>query len=224
MSQRKFLISGTTTKEAWFKLRNCHRDAIRRQNRYKNKNGDVNDSEIKQWRYQQQMSFLMPYMNIRDFNSYKTYEFDTDNLTIMQEHQSNIDSMHQSNFEQNESQEDTLMPNTIFVPETSLSAINDTDEDIHPLIKRRKTDNNEEESSLHVLVKNYLDRREERSEQKAIDRQLMYERSKKDEDPLYHFFMSMYTSTIKMPAEIQHKVKLDIFKTVSDAEEIMLKK
>ncbi|CAH2003198.1 unnamed protein product [Acanthoscelides obtectus] len=50
---------GQIVKELWRKLRDCHRDALRRQR--KSKSGDK-AKNIKLWTYQKQMEFLIPYM------------------------------------------------------------------------------------------------------------------------------------------------------------------
>ncbi|XP_049768296.1 uncharacterized protein LOC126104909 [Schistocerca cancellata] len=47
-----------TAKENWRKLRDCHRDALRRQ---KKKSGQAATS-VRPWLYQNQMEFLVPYM------------------------------------------------------------------------------------------------------------------------------------------------------------------
>ena len=54
-------IAGAAAKEAWLKIRNCHRDALRRQKKSKCTNGS-RAVVIKQWKYQQQMDFLVSYM------------------------------------------------------------------------------------------------------------------------------------------------------------------
>ncbi|CAH1967246.1 unnamed protein product [Acanthoscelides obtectus] len=53
--------SGKDAKEQWRKLRECHREAIRRQQK---KNGQQTTT-TKPWTYQKQMDFLKPYMKNR---------------------------------------------------------------------------------------------------------------------------------------------------------------
>ncbi|XP_044746994.1 uncharacterized protein LOC123308423 [Coccinella septempunctata] len=55
----KLNADGVTVKEQWQKLRDCHREALRRQNR--KKRGPQSDPP-RTWIYQQQMEFLLPFM------------------------------------------------------------------------------------------------------------------------------------------------------------------
>ncbi|KAF0698734.1 BESS domain-containing protein, partial [Aphis craccivora] len=56
-----------TVKATWAKLRSCHRDALRRQKRCF-KSGAAAEI-IKQWKFQKQMEYLLPYMTNRKRSS-----------------------------------------------------------------------------------------------------------------------------------------------------------
>lgn len=62
-----FSITVQTVKEQWRKLRECHREALRRQKR---KSGQA--THIRLWTYQKQMEFLKPFMKNRDTLGYPT--------------------------------------------------------------------------------------------------------------------------------------------------------
>lgn len=47
----------------WSKLRNCHRDALRRQKKMFKSGAGA--EVIRQWKFQKQMEFLLPYMENR---------------------------------------------------------------------------------------------------------------------------------------------------------------
>lgn len=83
-------------------------------------------------------------------------------------------------------------------------------------IRTKKTD-------VTALLKESILNHEERVRQRALDRKKIEEKLRQEErDPLYHVFMTMYTSTAKMPPALQHKIKRDVFRIVSDAEETLL--
>ncbi|CAH1996998.1 unnamed protein product [Acanthoscelides obtectus] len=54
-------LRGKDAKEQWRKLRECHREAIRRQQ----KKSGQQTTTTKPWTYQKQMEFLKPYMKNR---------------------------------------------------------------------------------------------------------------------------------------------------------------
>ena len=53
-------FAGDEAKVIWTKLRSCHREALRRQ-RQRLKSGAAAET-IKQWKFQKQLEFLLPYM------------------------------------------------------------------------------------------------------------------------------------------------------------------
>lgn len=71
------LFLGQKVKEIWRKLKDCHRDALRRQG--KRKSGDAAKA-IKLWTYQKEIEFLLPFMANRNT---------TGNTDISQDERSN---------------------------------------------------------------------------------------------------------------------------------------
>jgi len=73
----------------WTKLRNCHRDALRRQKKmFKSEAGA---ETVRMWKFQKQMEFLFPYMenrkrsaNIFDSDDEKSDNADTEVSQILE--------------------------------------------------------------------------------------------------------------------------------------------
>ncbi|KAF5282567.1 hypothetical protein FQA39_LY04974 [Lamprigera yunnana] len=72
--------NGKTVKDLWQKLKDCHRDALRRQKKFKS--GDK-AKKVKVWTYQKQMEFLVSYMANRNTsgNVESSQKDETENLT-----------------------------------------------------------------------------------------------------------------------------------------------
>lgn len=72
------MVAGETVKVTWAKLRSCHRDALRRQKRcFKS---EAAAELIKQWKFQKQMEYLLPYMANRKRSSNVLNSEDEDNF------------------------------------------------------------------------------------------------------------------------------------------------
>ncbi|KAG5899206.1 hypothetical protein JTB14_034464 [Gonioctena quinquepunctata] len=68
-----------------------------------------------------------------------------------------------------------------------------------------------------------MEKREERSKTRTEERNEILEESKPTKkNPLFHFFMSMYQSTKRMPPLYQHMVENRVFNVVSDVEARLL--
>lgn len=73
------------------------------------------------------------------------------------------------------------------------------------------------------LIQHSIINREHRAKARAIERKRLEEQNfKTSTDPLYHFFISMYHTTQKLPPAAQLRVKNKIFETVSEAEADLL--
>ncbi|VVC30204.1 BESS motif [Cinara cedri] len=87
------------------------------------------------------------------------------------------------------------------------------------------SENNYQESSALENENNLSNRNDEnidiRAKKRAIERKKLKD-SKPHADPLYHFFMSMYHTTQKLPTATQLTIKNKIFETVSQAEAALL--
>lgn len=57
-----FLITAQAAKDQWRKLRECHREALRRQQ----KKSGQQATHVRLWTYQKQMEFLQPFMKNRN--------------------------------------------------------------------------------------------------------------------------------------------------------------
>jgi len=76
-------------------------------------------------------------------------------------------------------------------------------------------------NDISNLIQQSIINREHRAKARAIERKRL-EDSKPLTDPLYHFFLSMYHTTQKLPPASQLRVKNKIFETVSEAEAALL--
>ncbi|KAF5288214.1 hypothetical protein FQA39_LY03982 [Lamprigera yunnana] len=72
--------NGQTIKDLWRKLKDCHRNALRRQKKFKS---GVKAKKVKVWTYQKQMEFLVQYMENRNTsgNVESSQQDETENLT-----------------------------------------------------------------------------------------------------------------------------------------------
>ncbi|XP_064090673.1 uncharacterized protein LOC135204382 [Macrobrachium nipponense] len=79
------------------------------------------------------------------------------------------------------------------------------------------------QNDVTAVLKESILNHEERVKQRALDREKIEVKfGKEARDPLYHLFMTMYTTTTKMAPALQHKIKWNVFCIVSDAEETLL--
>ncbi|XP_063605929.1 uncharacterized protein LOC134780913 [Penaeus indicus] len=204
---------GAAAKDIWLKIRNCHRDALRRQKKLKGRTGS-RAAAIKPWKYQQQMEFLIPYMAI----STNVSDADSDALGITEG--------------DNRSEEDsTAIPCEYLFPsivhdveghddDDSISSI-DISAPSQEMKKRKVVDIRKERTDISALFKQSLENSEKRSRENMLEGKEVHGHMNEG-DPLYYFFMSMYTTTAKMPPASQHMIKREVFRIVSDAEEALL--
>lgn len=210
---------GEEAKNMWLKLRAGFRDARRRHQKYL-KSGATPQS-IKPWKYQRQMSFLLPFMssgqreeNIEgsDEDSQLLSELSTNEYVACKYEESA-----QLYLPENAAiEEDTEVPD-IEQPFIKNEERNDDENrgrtesvtiNVTPLIstKRRKKINN-----VRAVLSRSLVRRGERARRRA-------EEPKNPDDHLFNFFKSMYQVTKAMPQQYQHRVRAQVFQAVSDAE------
>lgn len=84
-----------------------------------------------------------------------------------------------------------------------------------PKTKRTKKDD------ITSLIKQSIQQHEERAQRRATERKNL-EQLRAPNDDLYHFFMSMYKITKKMPQASQHIVRNGVFQAVSQVEADLL--
>lgn len=219
------LVPGDEVRDHWKKLRDCHRDALRRQRKRNNK-GITN---VKKWMYQKEMNFLVPFMGKRtsagEMGPHK-YEDDAD-------YQAG-----ESQMEDCEEVEDASrdLPEETSVTCDSLVQKRIPDSVVHAPLRqfsqyeeRRGEDaklavlhqeNNVDPLSVSVARENHADPRSVIAvRENHEESRLVGVPRDSQEDELYHFFMSMYFSTARLPSRLRCKVKRAIFAAVTQAEE-----
>lgn len=67
------------------------------------------------------------------------------------------------------------------------------------------------------IIQRSIEQREERAKERALERK-KFENSTLPNDPLFHFFMSMYQTTLQMPPASQHFIRSKVFEVVSQTE------
>ncbi|XP_044732810.1 uncharacterized protein LOC123295502 [Chrysoperla carnea] len=220
-------IDGEKAKDVWTKLRNNHRDALRRQ-RAMIKNGAA-ATEIKLWKFQSQMEFLLRYMihDYREMNftndeeRYIIHEYREMNFTNDEEQEPTQDEVTESDIKYSEDQiaEENDELGSLNTPsegeENSMDSL--VMESTKSPIPKKKV----KKSDIGNLIQKNLDEREQ-SKKRDEDRQKLLEKIVAPTDDLYLFFISMYELTKKMPPTSQHIVKRNIFHAVSEEEARLL--
>jgi len=156
------------------------------------------------------MSFLLPYMANRKREANLVDSGDEDSATPMQ---NAIEYPEVSEVSENNYQESSVVEN-----ENDVSIECNEDRDTvfkEPQNKKMK------KNDIGNLIQQSIINREHRAKVRAIERKKL-EDSKPLTDPLYHFFLSMYHTTQKLPPAYQLRVKNKIFETVSEAEAALL--
>ncbi|XP_076050441.1 uncharacterized protein LOC143031000 isoform X2 [Oratosquilla oratoria] len=209
---------GAAVKEAWLKMRNCHHDALRRQKKLKCASGP-HAVVFKQWKYRQQIEFLVPYMTNRETSSNVTW---TDNRS-----QQTVEG-------------DVSLDKEMSAPHTTTWCESLTPGEIHNFedgesivypsgcikdIKKKFSNTRKKKTDLTVLLKeSILINHEKNGKKRALEKKKKMEEKLglQGTDPLYTFFMTVYRTTAKMPPASQHTIKREVFRIVSDAEETLL--
>ncbi|XP_022201740.2 uncharacterized protein LOC111058511 isoform X2 [Nilaparvata lugens] len=195
------LESGEAAKEQWKKVRDCHRDALKRQE--KKKRGALpGASGIRPWVYQKKMEFLVPFMTNRSpglVAAVADYTSDGDDkVEFLEEIEIEPD--------QTSLEEDEIESRPSSLPTPS---------------KKSKT------SGVNDLIVKTLKNLEKRAEARdsmrsAIADNLSSQKPVGKNDPLYNFFLCMYQSTRQLPLSNQLSVRRKIFEVVSKEEEIIM--
>lgn len=187
-------------KEQWRKLRECHREALRRQYNKRRRNHGMYTAKM--WMYQKQMEFLLPFMAQRGPDT-----------TLLQESPEE-EYCHQ--FKMEDSSEDQ--------PSTSDALIMDSSPASHQSLtprSRYKRKMRQEDQETVTIPEPVYERQSQRSEDMDSRSQMMADVTMSN-DSLYHFFMCMFNTAKNLPIPMQLKVKKRIFDVVVEAEEEMM--
>lgn len=203
------MVVGETVNTTWAKLRSCHRDALRRQKKCF-KSGAAAEI-IKQWKFQKQMEYLLPYMTNRKRSSNVLDSEDEDDFI-----QGEIIGTEQISENNYGLEAPTLEnDNQILVHKNNELDINvDEAEDSVEGMTNNTTSLAFKKSGFKKPVKkkddisNLLQQsiasREQRAKERALERKKL-EDSKTPNDPLYHFFMLPHYTKIVSSISIFHK-------------------
>ncbi|CAH2083908.1 unnamed protein product [Euphydryas editha] len=192
----------TIAKCRWKQLRDNHRDALKRQNG--TRSGQAR-RQRKEWKYQNAMSFLLPYMSYRNRES--SFESLQDSAS--------------ENSNQPNSIDDYFQESSIILPSTANNfvSVNVSDDSISSgptpsTSRKRKND-----EIIHIFGKNQENH--ELLRQERIDiKNMMGTRETYDE--IDSFFLNLAASTKKLPYYLQLQIKKTCFNAVMTAEETNL--
>ncbi|KAH1027267.1 hypothetical protein HUJ05_000812 [Dendroctonus ponderosae] len=215
------LKDGEEVKNMWVKLRGSYRDAERRKR--KSLRSGAAPQKIKPWRFQKQMSFLELFMTTwpREGNIVTDSDNDSPLLSVAE---TLSQSMKTHDMEMTCEDDGSAQPDSeeFYVtdsvasdgessrgPETSLPpVINYT-----PVVRNKR-----HKQGPYERLKKCMQQREERARKRSEERKKILEQSSTLDDPLYNFYMSMYQLTKQMSPIYQHRVRAQVFQTVSEAE------
>lgn len=218
-SEYFIVFTGETVKTMWTKLRNCHRDALRRQKKMFKSGAGA--ETVRQWKFQKQMEFLLPYMenrkrsaNIVDSDDEQSDNADTEVSQILETPQTPI---LENNYELEEDNEVRSNKER----EDSVEKLKDTPSSAGRKFTVKEPQKKMKKNDIGTLIQQSIANREQRAKERSIERQKLVD-LKTPNDPLYHFFMSMYQTTYKMPPASQLTIKNKLFEVVSQVESDLL--
>lgn len=188
---------------------------------------------MKEWRLEKQMGFLQPYIvnksregNVRedrdDENSTQDYQAnviytDVDTYSIVEEELTMQQQNESAEYEAQLQVSETLPSTSAATASSTASPKSPTKSETPKSAKKIKKDD------VAALLRHTMEKREERAKARTEDRKDMLETWQlTHNDPLFHFFMSMYQSTKRMPPATQHIVKNGVFNVVTNAEATLL--
>lgn len=187
-----FFITAKAAKEQWQKLRECHREALRRQQ----KKSGQQATNFRPWTYQQQMEFLKPFMKNR-----------------------NSVGNHISPLEESLLEEDD---NNTLSAALNVEAIYDGEPIEHTEGPTPKKYKKSTFTTDPVMQKFIEDSNKSAKKMDELHQKIVTEKQKQEDlqnDALYQFFMSMYNTTKGLPKKYQKEVKRKLFQAISCAED-----
>lgn len=203
---------GKTAKEAWWKLRECHREALRRQQK---KRGHI-ATNTRLWKYQKRMKFLQPFMKKRttDGNLQPTafVESELEDDGTGEEVKIDVDEMTYYAYG-----EPPLKNLQLISPHASI-VITDEVDDYTERSTPKKLKNS---TAVDSTLRKYLEESDRRANMTDEFQRTLIDQTQKSlhTDALYHFFMSMYNSTKVLSIKYQREVRRKVFEAVSQAED-----
>lgn len=212
-----FLFSGEEAKNIWLRLRGGYRDARRRHK--KSYVSGAPQQHLKPWRYQNQMSFLEPFMSCgpRVGNLVDDSDDETQLLSQPAENPQFEVQGETLNCGENDASRE------LNLDETGVS-IHEQDDVIEqpPSPKQYAPSQKKKQMAVQDILMRSMTQREERAQQRLEERRKLLEESQTSSDPMFNFFMSMYQLAKNMPSHYQHRIRNTVFQAVSEAEaEIM---
>ncbi|KAL4707401.1 hypothetical protein ACJJTC_008586 [Scirpophaga incertulas] len=182
------LKDGNEAKKSWEKLRNNHRDALRRQKMLKRKS-DSSTVAIKSWRFQEKMAFLIPYMAKRTSATNINEEIPSDpgSSSVIRNGMKDIVTDNQESREEEFSQ----------IPESQSTGTSDHVNKIKTHKKNTKKDLLHKSFNVHERRAATGQQEWKRLIAKAKNNDFTISNVKND--PLFHFFISMYETTKRLP-------------------------
>lgn len=182
----------------WKKLRDNHRDSVKRMKMMKTGSGA--DCCPNPWKYAELMDFLLPHMKNRPRSTNISSP-----PTDLDQSQSPSVSLDPS-IEDDDASTSAAEP----LPGRLETDISDQEKDFRTQGKKRKSDNDEVMNLLREMEENHKRRAMERDERRMAVQQ---------PDGLHSFYESMYATTKKFPPWLQRDVKKKIFVIITEAEE-----
>ncbi|GAB6020141.1 hypothetical protein CHUAL_002869 [Chamberlinius hualienensis] len=203
--------TGNKAKALWEKLRHCLRDALRRQKNYIN--GGAAVETLKQWKFQQKMGFLLPYMTMTNRERGRELKIESDCEQSWSECAVKVNEEELKIEYENENTPDQIEPEVhiesevlseseVLEPEPGASRIQATIR-----TKKLRRDNNV------VLIKQNSSKFDERATSRTEFGNNVFEGPS---DQLYFFFMSMYQSTKNLPLSSQLRIRKNVFQVVQE--------
>uniref|UniRef100_A0A8D8PYU2 MADF domain-containing protein n=1 Tax=Cacopsylla melanoneura TaxID=428564 RepID=A0A8D8PYU2_9HEMI len=146
-------------------------------------------SKIRPWRYQKQMAFLEPFTSTGNEDENRLSKA----VSITDDSDVQLD------------EDSSEYGNASYIEITPDDILDDSADDMGGVVAKK----------LKRSKNAYHSTEGSESEESVTDSRMT---SVYDSDPLFHFFMAMYQSTKKLPPQLQHQIKRQVFQAVSDAE------
>nr|CAH7766621.1 unnamed protein product [Callosobruchus chinensis] len=217
------LMNGAVAKSKWEKLRHAFRDALRRQKRMKRSGAPA--EAIKLWKYQKEMGFLQPFManrkregNLQDDSN--SDDSDAPNESFQDSVSNDPEQLTMNTMSDNE-EFDIFPPSSSTASSSNPPATPSNSQENEDTTTRKKNAKKNTTAIAALLRKNF-ETRQKMSAQRSEERKQLMEEATAPKDPLYHFFITMYETTKRMPLTSQCTVKNKIFQVVSNMEESLL--
>ncbi|XP_037939491.1 uncharacterized protein LOC119672503 [Teleopsis dalmanni] len=205
IAKRLHFTNGENAKTMWLRLRGSYRDARRRQIKMQKSGAE----HIKPWRYQNKMSFLEKFTSV---GNREGYTFDH----TCNDSQFSYDSTTYLPFEMVEVEEECKDESEL-QPQDDDNIV-EVGKEINYVKEEKKNFDNDSCDLIKRSMQPYHQSLEQSAEDTKNINQNKNKKSEESSDPLYTFFMSMYQATKQMPPIYQHKVRSQVFQSISDAE------